>query len=117
METKGKGMQLKQIIDCCQHLEVVEKRCFTEEFVEFVFLNKDLSEWHRILSAFLGQPSKPQGQEPSARDLMLTADTGSIRVEQTLFEKEFDYGTVIGKFWPWKDNRHTTLRMALLIKP
>ena len=109
-------MKLKEITDCCRHLEVKEKRCLTEEFVELVFFNNDAAEWGRILIAFLGSPVKPEGQEPTARDLELTAKTGSIRFEQTLFEKEFENETIIAKFWPWKDQAHTTLRMALLPK-
>jgi hypothetical protein len=110
-------MQLKEIIANCRHLKTIETRCLTEEFIELVFENEEMLEWQRILSEFLGEPRKPRGQEPSPNDLKLTAGTGSIRIEQTLFEKEFAAGTIIGKFWPWKDNRHTTLRMALLIKP
>ena len=109
-------MQLKEITNCCQHLKLKEKRCQTEEFVELVFFNNDLAEWYRIIVAFLGNPRKPEGQQPSERDLKITASTGSIRIEQTLFEKEYENETVIAKFWPWKDNIHTTLRMALLMK-
>lgn len=109
-------MQLKEIINCCRHLKVAEKRCLTDEFIELVFLNEDITEWHRILTAFLGKPRKPEGQEPDADDLRITAKTGGIRVDQTLFEKEFDDTGIIAKFWPWQDNKHTTLRMALLIK-
>lgn len=109
-------MTLKEIIDCCSEFKVREKRCMTEDFIELVFHNEESSEWQRVLNAFLGQPIKPEGQQPSDKDLKLTADTGSIRIEQTLYEKEFEDGTVIAKFWPWKDNAHTTLRMALLVK-
>ena len=109
-------MPLKKIVESFEKLEVTEKRCVTNEFVDLVFLNRDLSSWYRILSEALGNPVKPQGQTPSAQDLKLTAKTGGIRIEQTLFEKEFDAGTVIAKFWPWKDKKHTTLRMALLLK-
>jgi hypothetical protein len=109
-------MELKEIIDCCSHLNVIEKRCLTDEFIEMVFLNEDINEWHRILSAFLGAPRKPKGKEPDAEDLRLTAKTGGIRIEQTLFEKEFEHTAIIAKFWPWQDKKHTTLRMALLIK-
>ncbi len=109
-------MPLVKIVNQFSHLTVTEKRCVTDEFVDLVFLNNDLSSWFQILSAALGEPSKPQGQEPSAKDLALTSRTGGIRIEQTLFEKEFDEGTVIAKFWPWQDDCHTTLRMALLLK-
>ncbi len=109
-------MPLVKIVDQCSHLTVTEKRCVTDEFVDLVFLNNDVSSWFQILSKALGEPVKPQGQEPSVKDLELTSGTGGIRIEQTLFEKEFDDGTVIAKFWPWQDAHHTTLRMALLLK-
>lgn len=109
-------MPLNKILQNCDQLEVVERRCITDDFVDLVFLNKDLGSWQSILSETLGHPVKPQGQAPSAKNLELTSKTGGIRIEQTLFEKEFDEGTVVAKFWPWKDNEHTTLRMALLLK-
>ena len=109
-------MQLREITDCCGELKISEKRCLSDEFVELVFQNEQIDEWFRIVSAFLGAPIKPEGQEPSAKDLALTSRTGGIRLEQTLFEKEFEQGTIIAKFWPWKDKIHTTLRMALLMK-
>jgi hypothetical protein len=107
-------MQLGDITNCCVHLEVHEKRCDREDLYEIVFFEKDVAEWGRILTAFLGEPAKPSGTVPSSKDLELTAGTGSIRIEQTLFEKRFENGVVIAKFWPWKDGRHITLRMALL---
>jgi len=109
-------MELKEITDCFSGLKVVEKRCITEDFVELVFQSHEVDDWHRILTAFLDEPIKPKGQEPSEKDLALTAKTGGIRLEQTLFEKEFENGTIIAKFWPWMDNIHITLRMAKLIK-
>ena len=109
-------MQLREIIDCCSEFKVSEKRCISADFIELVFHNEEIEQWHRVLVAFLGEPLKPKGQQPSAKDLELTAGTGGIRLEQTLFEKEFENGTIIAKFWPWKDNMHITLRMALLQK-
>lgn len=109
-------MKLNEITDCCSHLEIYEKRMDNEDFFELVFYNKDLDEWNRILTAFLDAPVKPVGQHPSEKDLHLTKNTGSIRIEQTLFEKDYEDCTVIAKFWPWKNNKNTTLRMALLNK-
>ena len=109
-------LQLREITDCFSALTICEKRCLSDEFVELVFQQKELDEWHRIVSAFLGEPTKPQGMEPSKKDLALTCATGGIRPDQTLFEQEFANGTIIAKFWPWKDNVHITLRMAMLMK-
>lgn len=107
-------MQLAIIAKALEHLSVHEKRRATEDFVELVFFNKDLDQWYKIISLFLGTPRKVVGQEPTSEDLQLTSATGGIRVEQTLFEKRVDNGTIIAKFWPWQDNVHTTLRLALL---
>ncbi len=109
-------LQLKEITDCFSGLKIVEKRCLSNDFVELVFHRRDLDEWHRILNAFLGLPTKPQGTEPTPKDLEITSTTGGIRMNQTLFEQEFANGIVIAKFWPWEDQRHITLRMALLMK-
>jgi hypothetical protein len=109
-------MELKEITDCFSELEIAEKRCISDDFVELVFQRQEVDEWQRILTAFLGLPVKPKGQAPSEKDLLLTSKTGGIRIEQTLFEKEFEDESVIAKFWPWKDNIHITLRMAKLVK-
>ncbi len=114
--TADLSMELKEIVSYCRDLDIFENRCSTDDFYEVVFYNKDLSHWIRILEAFLGPARKSAGQEPSKEDLELTADSGSIRIEQTLFEKKFENGTIIAKLWPWKDGVHTTLRMAMLLK-
>jgi hypothetical protein len=108
-------MELKDITDCFSGLKITERRCISEDFAEVVFQTQELDEWQRVLIAFLGPPIKPSGQAPSEEDLALTAKTGGIRIEQTLFEKKLESGSIIAKFWPWKDKIHITLRMARLI--
>lgn len=107
-------MKLREITDCCVHLDVHEKRCDREDLFELVFFQKDVAEWSRVLSAFLDAPVKPSGKAPTPENLEITEGTGSIRIEQTLFEKNFENGVIIAKFWPWQDGHHITLRMALL---
>lgn len=107
-------MKLREITDCCVHLDVHEKRCDRDDLFELVFYKADIAEWGRILTAFLGEPVKPSGKAPTAKDLKITEATGSIRIEQTLFEKRFENGVVIAKFWPWHEENLITLRMALL---
>lgn len=108
-------MRLNEIFKRCNHLTIYDQRCVTDEFIELVFYNKDLPEWYKSIVAVLGEPRKAKNRQPNENDLKLTARTGGIRFEQTLFEKTFEEGTIIAKFWPWQDGTHTTLRVALLL--
>ncbi|MDX9786828.1 MAG: hypothetical protein RBT11_08630 [Desulfobacterales bacterium] len=108
-------MKLKDIFQQLAHLKIVETRVMDDEYVELVFLNMDLGAWYKTLAANLGEPRKQAGSEPTREDQTLTRQTGGIWVNQTLFEKSFGDVTVIAKFWPWGDEVHTTLKMALLI--
>ena len=107
-------MTLREIIEKCSTLSVHEERCITDEYGELVFYNREIDEWKKILADIFGPAIKPAGVKPTKHDLNLTNDYGGIRVDQTLFKKEFDDYTVIAMFWPWGNNTHTTLKMALL---
>jgi hypothetical protein len=108
-------MTLNEIFSHLKHLEITETRNLSDEYVEIVFLNRELNEWHKTLTAQLGAPRKPAGTEPTQTDQQITRSTGGIWANQTLFEKSFGDVSVIAKFWPWGDEVHTTLKMALLI--
>lgn len=108
-------MTLKEIFQQLSGLKIVDTRVMDDEYIELVFLNMDLGEWYKVLVKNLGEPRKPAGCEPTAKDQDLTRHTGGIWANQTLFEKSFGDVTVIAKFWPWGDEAHTTLKMALLI--
>jgi hypothetical protein len=107
-------MTLREIVEKCSILSVCEKRCITDEYGELVLYNREIDEWNKILADIFGPAIKPAGVKPTKDDLHLTKDYGGIWVDQTLFQKDFDDVTVIAMFWPWKDNIHTTLKMALL---
>jgi hypothetical protein len=108
-------MTLKEIFSHLKHLEITETRTRNDEYIEVVFLNRDLNEWHMTLTSHLGAPRKAAGSEPTPSDQRITRNTGGIWANQTLFEKSFGDVSVIAKFWPWGDEVHTTLKMALLI--
>lgn len=107
---------LMEIVERCSMLEVAERRHQDETYSELVFHNKEIDEWHRILSEVLGPPVKPAGETPTRDMGRLTQEYGGIRADQTLFMREFDEVTVMAMFWPWSDRRHTTLKMTLLEK-
>lgn len=107
-------MTFDDILLQAKNLGVYERRSLSAEYCELVFFTRDLETWYDILSSSLGEPRKPPGQEPSTSDLDLTSKTGGIRINQTLFEKDFGAETVIAKLWPWEDDEHITLKMAML---
>jgi hypothetical protein len=107
-------MNLREIINQCQGLAIHEVRCDEDDYFEVVISNDEMDEWDKILTTILGPARKPKGVEPNSKDLDLTKTSGGIRINQTLFERGFGSYTIIAKFWPWDDNLHTTLKMALL---
>lgn len=109
-------MTLKEIVERCSGLGVYEQRSITDEYGELVFYNKEIDQWNMVFSDILGPAVKPQGAKPTKDDLRLTKNYGGIRAEQTLFKKEIDGFPVIAMFWPWQDEVHTTLKLAVLKK-
>ena len=107
-------MTLNEILIRVRGLKVHEVRSENDDYYEIVIYNEEIDKWSEALSSVLGPARKPKGVEPSDADLELTKASGGIWVNQTLFEKKFQSGTVVAKFWPWEDNIHTTLKMAFL---
>jgi hypothetical protein len=107
-------MTFDDILSKAKDFGVYERRSLSAEYCELVFFSRDLEAWYRVLASVLGEPRKPPGREPTASDLDLTQNTGGIRVNQTLFEKDFEEKTIIAKIWPWDDGERMTLKMAVL---
>ncbi len=106
---------LNEILSKFSELAIHESRSTHDEYYEIVIYNKEIDQWETILAEVLGTPIKPKGIEPNADHVKITEKSGGIWVNQTLFSKNFDNSTVIAKLWPWDDDTHTTLKMALLV--
>ena len=109
-------MILKEVVEKCSKLGVDEQRCVSDEYVELVFFNKEIEQWNGMLTDALGPAVKPAGTQPTEGDLHLTKDYGGIHDNQTLFKKDFGDAIAIAMLWPWQDETHTTLKIALLKK-
>lgn len=107
-------MTLQKILDRIIQLDIKEKRTISEEYIEIVFLNKDSGAFHKIFTDLLGPPEKPQGAKPSKESLNITKDYGGIRANQIFFKNRFGENTIIAMFWPWQDDIHTTLKVAII---
>ena len=107
-------MTLQDIISNFGTLSIVEKRDVTDSYTEFVIHHQDIHQWDELLTRLLGPAQKLSGKKPTANDLQLTEEYGGIYDQQTLFKKEVDGQTVIAMFWPWGDQSHTTIKIAVL---
>lgn len=107
-------MDLDQIISQCSHLKVCETRTSTDVYKELVFLSQETGQWDQVLSTVLGPAVKPAGTSPSPEHSKITEQYGGIYDDQVLYMKEFEQDMVVAMLWPWQDNSHTTLKMALI---
>ena len=107
-------MDLRGIIDVCKEREIYEERYVSDEYFEVVFFHKDVELWTSCLAQFLDSPAKPAGKLPSKEQMELTSHFGGIRKNQVLFVKESAESKIIAMFWPWNDDVHVTLRMAVV---
>jgi hypothetical protein len=109
-------MTLQDINGKIKDLTVFEKRKMTDEYTEIVFFNNDIDKWNSALSDILGPALKPAGVKPSKEIQTLANSYGGIYENQTLFKKDFEDSVVMAMYWPWQNNKHTTLKIVLLKK-
>ncbi len=109
-------MTLKEITEKFSGLGIYDQRTSSDEYSELVFFNEEIDKWNKIFSDILGPPEKPAGENPTEDDQCLAEDHGGIYRNQTLFKKELDDAIVIAMFWPWQDNKHTTLKVIFIKK-
>lgn len=109
-------MTLKDIFGKFNGLDIFEKRQITDEYIEVVLYNKQKDKWNKILADILGSAVKPAGINPSNDIKRLAEKYDGIYKNQIMFKKDFDSETVLAMLWPWQDDAHTTLKMAIIKK-
>lgn len=105
---------LKEIIEKFKALKISENRAAEDDYYEVVFCNGDSCEFDKVLVSVFGNAAKPKGTRPKREDLKLTEEFGGIRDNQVLFAKKADGRTIVALLWPWQDNAHTTLKIAVV---
>jgi len=107
-------MTLTAIIEKCEQLNILEERSSSDDYKELVFSHSDLQSWSKMLEEVLGPPVKPVGEEPTEEDVKSTKEYGGIYENQTLFKAELNGRIIIAMLWPWSDDAHITLKLAIL---
>lgn len=114
LDNKQAEKVLKEISEKCSALDIYEKRGANDKYCELVVNNKEINECEKIFTDILGPAAKGPKIKPTKEDARLTREYGGIQPNQTLFKKEFAGLIVIAMLWPWQDNAHTTLKIALV---
>jgi hypothetical protein len=106
-------MTIKEIVETCGIWKSHEVRALRDDYCELV-LSDGEDGWIGTLIDILGSPVKTPGREPSEEHLRLAENFGGIRINQTLWRKRSDDSTIIAMLWPWQDQTHTTVKLAVL---
>lgn len=105
---------LKEIIEKCDKLNILEKRHVTDDSCELIFSDDDGNNLNNVFTDILGFTVKSIWQKPTGRDKRLTRKFGGIQRHQQLFAKKFGDITIIAIFRPWRDHTHVTVKLAVL---
>ena len=105
-------MELIEIVKKLDRLNVSERRIIDDDYCEIVCPAEDIEALNNIFTDFLGPAEKPAGVEPSEDIKHATNDYGIIRVNQTLFLKNFGDYKVIAMFLPWDAGDYITVKIA-----
>ena len=103
---------MKDQLDRIKKEFTVQVRAEEANYFEAVLLVSEYPSIEKELIEFLGEPTKPVGQEPVAHQTQITAEFGGIRKEQILFEKDENH--LIAMIWPWQDKQHLTLKIKTI---
>ncbi|NQU94856.1 MAG: hypothetical protein HQ549_01315 [Candidatus Omnitrophica bacterium] len=105
---------LKEIIEKCDKLRILEKRHVTDSSCELVFSDDKSKNLNDVFTDILGFAVKPMWRKPSGYDKRLTRKFGGIQQHQQLFAKKFDTVTIVAMFRPWQGRTHVTVKLAIL---
>jgi hypothetical protein len=107
-------MDLKQVITELTKLEIQEKRSIGDDYGELVLLNTPAL--HKLLSDIFGPAVKKSNEKPDKETTILAKEFGGIWDNQTLFKKNSQNCILIAMLWPWGDQQHITIKIAI-VKP
>ncbi len=105
---------LKEIVDKCAQLPMLEQRNATEESCELVFPDKNRHAVNELLATLFGTPVKTTGERPTLNHQLLTRKFGGIRAHQKLLIKKYDGMTVIAMIRPWRHGKYFTVKLGML---
>ena len=116
-------MRIEQIISDELYNSVKNIRESSEQYEEFVIMQKDISDWNKILTEKLGSPISPVENNDSSEDSLSLKDStalnlaeshGGIRRDQTLHYGLLNSSEILILIWPWQDNNHVTIRKFIV---
>lgn len=106
-------MSIKNILEQCSELSIYEKRKLGDDYIEIVIFKADLLKWCQQFDKILGEATKPESSSPTDEDVAVTEEYGGVFDNQILYHHPFEEENVVILIWPWQDNVHTTVKIAV----
>jgi hypothetical protein len=104
-------MTFPEFLQEVKKLKREELRVEEAEYLEIVVAKEDLAPLHKVLSAHLGSPLKPEGQVPSREADRRAKLYGGVRKDQTMYFRQGSDGCVCVLLWPWGSGTRITVKI------
>lgn len=110
-------MTIFDVMNSCSELKKSEVRNIDEESADFVVANETLSLWQQKFNDLLGTPIKQPHESAKFEAKAISKPFGGIQKDQTLYARQFTDHCIITMFWPWQNNKFTTIKVFSISKP
>lgn len=108
-------MQFDELKNEIKNIAYKDVRIDAADYFEAVILNDELKNLSARLEQFFGFPYLPWQYMYSDQVKDVIKDFGGIMAGQTLYFWNKDNVAAFAMAWPWRDSRHTTLKIGYRI--
>ena len=110
-------MTFAELLTEVQKLKHEEQRSQTEEYLEIVVSRESLEPLLQILTAYFGQPFKPEGALPLGAAEQRAKPYGGIRKDQTMYFRQDEDHFECALLWPWGNGTRITVKIIQSKRP
>ena len=105
-------MQFDKLRDEIKNIMYKDVRADSKDYFEAVILSEEGKDLAKKLEKIFGLPYLPWQYIYSDQVKNAIKDFGSIMAGQTLYFCNKDNDTAFAMLWPWRDGRHTTVKIG-----
>lgn len=104
-------MQFAELIKELKGINFDTVRNGSDACFEAVFLNNESANLIAVLEKFFGPSAYPSKDALAGEITEIVNEYGGIMSGQTLYFLKQEDGIALAMLWPWRDARHTTLKI------